>query len=205
MSPRTQRITGAIALFLVFCTTQVYVSAGFAAPDNADETAQTQAPDLAGILTTVGNKPISVNGAASITGTTILNGASIETPAGVGATVSLGKLGSLEIEQDAKLTLTFQANNTANNIKVVLLKGCVTLRTSKGTLGEIETSKNAISKTDPKADGVLRVCHPDSVKLAAAGAAGGLGKLAIAAIIGGPAAALIPVVTPGNNPSNSNP
>jgi hypothetical protein len=201
MSPRTQRITGAIALFLVFCTTQVYVSAGFAAPDKADEPAPMQTQDAAGILTTVGNKPISVNGAASITGATILNGASIETPAGVGATVSLGKLGSLEMEQDAKLTLNFQANS----IKVVLLKGCVTLRASKGTVGEIETSKDATSKTDPKADGVLRVCHPDSVKLAAASAAGGLGKLAIAAIIGGPAAALIPVVAPGNNPSNSNP
>jgi hypothetical protein len=201
MKSRTQHITGAIALFIVFCVSQVYVSAGFAAPDAAvkDEPAQPQS--WSGILTTVGNKSITVNGAASITGATILSGASIETPAGVGATVSLPNLGSLEIEQDAKLTLTFQANS----IHVLLLRGCVTLHANKGVTGKIETSKDAISETDPKDDGVLRVCHPDSVKLAAATSAGGLGALATAAIIGGPAAALIPVITPGDNPSLSNP
>jgi hypothetical protein len=158
--------------------------------------------DSPGILTTVGNKPISVNGAASITGTTVLSGASIETPEGVSATVSLGKLGSLEIEQNAKLTLSFQTGS----IKVILLQGCVTLHAKKGVTGDIETSKDAHSKTDPKADGVLRVCHPNSVKLASAAAgAGGLSKLAMLAIIGGPAVAIIPVITPGNNPSNSNP
>ncbi|MBC8030509.1 MAG: hypothetical protein H7Z16_10400 [Pyrinomonadaceae bacterium] len=205
MNSKTQRIAGIVALLLVFCTSQIYVSAGFAAPDPAPvlaETSLTQEQDSPGILTTVGNKPINVNGAASITGATVLSGASIETPEGVSATVSLGKLGSVEIEQNAKLTLNFQLNS----IKVILLQGCVTLRANKGITGEIETSKDAISRTDPKTDGVLRVCHPDSVKLAAAtAAAGGLGKLAMLAIIGGPAAAIIPVITPGNNPSNSNP
>jgi hypothetical protein len=201
MRSKTQRITGAIVLFFVFCISQVYLSAGFAAPDAAvkDEPAQTQ--DWSGILTTNSNKAITVNGAASITGATILSGATIETPAGVGATVTLAKLGSLEIEQDAKLILTFQVDR----IHVLLLKGCVTLHTDKNITGKIETSKDAISETDPKDVGVLRVCHPNAVKLAAASPAGGLGKLATAAIIGGPAAALIPVITPGDNPSNSNP
>lgn len=205
MNSRTQRKASVIALFLVFCTSQIYVSAGFAAPEAATGVSEPRllpAQDAAGILTTIGNKPISVNGAASITGTTILSESSIETPEGVGATVSLGKLGSLEIEQNAKLTLNFQFDS----IKVILLQGCVTLRANKGITGEIETSKDAVSKTDPKTDGVLRVCHPDSVKLASAtAAAGGLGKLAMLAIIGGPAAAIIPVVTPGDNSSNSNP
>lgn len=211
MNPRTQRIAGIVALLIVFCTSQIYVSAGLAAPDAtalASETSLTQVQDSPGILTTVGNNPISVNGAASITGATVLSGANIETPAGVSATVNLAKLGSLEIEQNAKLTLNFQAAS----INVILLQGCVTLRANKGITGEVETSKDAASKTDPKTDGVLRVCHPDSVKLASAAsaasagaAADGLGKLAMLAIIGGPAAAIIPVVAPGSNPSNSNP
>lgn len=202
MNSKTKRIASVIALFLVFCTSQILVTAGFVAPEAASANDPSQGQVAAGILTTVGNKPISVNGAASITGTTILSGATIETPQGVGATVSLEKLGSLEMEQDAKVTLTFQSDS----IHVLLLKGCVTLHANKGITGKIETSKDAISKTDPKEDGVLRVCHPDSVKLAsAAAAAGGLGKLATLAIIGAPAVAIIPVITPGSNPSNSIP
>jgi len=202
MNSKTKRIASVIALFLVFCTSQILVTAGFGASESASQTNLPQGQVAPGILTTVGNKRISVNGADSITGTTILSGATIETPPGVGATISLEKLGSLEMEQDAKVTLTFQSGS----IHVLLLKGCVTLRANKGVTGKIETSKDAISKTDPKADGVLRVCHPDSVKLASAAAAGGgLGKLATLAIIGGPAAAIIPAITPGSNPSNSIP
>lgn len=205
MNPRTQRITSVLALFLVFCTSQVYVGVSFAqreAATSVSTTPASQMQDPAGILTTVGNKPVTVNGASSITGTTILSGATIETPDGVGATVSLGMRGALEMEQKAKVTLTFQADS----IKVMLLEGCVTLRATKGTTGEIETSIGAVGKTDPKTGGVLRVCHPDSVKEAAAVAAvGGLGRLATLAVIGGPAAAIIPVIAPGSNPSNSNP
>lgn len=204
MTSTPQRLTSVIALLLIFCTSQIYVSAGFAAPDVATGVGESQllpAQDAVGILTTIGNKPISVNGAASITGTSILSGASIETPEGVGASVNLGKLGSLEIEPNAKLTLNFRFDN----IKVILLQGCVTLYANKGITGEIETSKDAVSKTDPTKDGVLRVCHPDSAKLAAAPAVVGLGKLVWLAIFGGPAAVIVPVVTPGDNPSASNP
>lgn len=199
MTSKAKRAGSVFALLLVFFVSQVFVTAGFVA---TEATTQSQAQTSAGILTTVGNKPISVNGTEAITGATILSGATIETPEGVGASVSLAQLGSLEMEQNAKVELRFQSGS----IKVLLLKGCVTLHAKKGVVGEIETSKDAINKTDPTADGVLRVCHPDSVKLAsAAAAAGGLGKLATIAIIGAPAAVLIPVVTPGGNPSDSNP
>jgi len=200
MNSKAKRTASVTALFLVFCTSQIYVSAGFLAPDAASAGVQ-QGQDSVGILTTQGNKPVSVNSADSITGTTILSGANIETPAGIGATINLRDLGSVEIEQDSKLVLTFQPGS----IKVVLLRGCVTVKAHKGVLGEIETAKDAVSKTDPKTEGVLRVCHPESVRVAAAEAAGGLGTLATAAILAAPAAVIIPVVTPGNNPSNSLP
>lgn len=204
MNTRSTRITCALALFLIFSIFQVYIGYSFAAPEDrivVGGTPASQMQDAAGILTTIGNKPITLNGASAITGTTILTGASIETPDGVGATVSLGTRGSLEIEPKAKLTLTFHADS----IKVMLLEGCVTLRARKGITGEIESSKGLVSKTDPKEDGVLRVCHPDSVLIASAVASGGLSKLALLAIIGGPAAVIIPVIVPGSNPSNSNP
>ena len=202
MNSKTKRLASVIAIFLVVCTSQILVTAGFVAPEDTSVNDQSQGQVAAGILTTVGNKPITVNGAASITGTTILSGASLETPHEVEATVSLPTLGSLEMEQDAKVTLTYQSDQ----VHVLLLKGCVTLRANKGVTGIIETSKDVISKTDPKEDGVLRVCHPDSVLLAAAPAAvGGLGKLATLAVIGVPAAVAIPVITSGSNPSNSNP
>ena len=204
MNSRTKRITSALALLLIFSISQVYVGYSFAAPEDPTVVSGPPAPqmqDPAGILTTIGNKPITVNGTTAITGTTILSGASIETPDGVGATVSLDTQGSLEIAPKAKLNLTFHTDG----IKVMLLEGCVTLRAKKGVTGEIETSKGPVSKTDPKEGGVLRVCHPDSVLIAAAAASGGLSKLAMLAIIGGQAAVVIPVIVPGSNPSNSSP
>ncbi len=200
MNSKAKRVVSITALFLVFCTSQIYVSAGFMAPEATSAGVQ-QGQDSVGILTTLGNKAVSVNGAESITGTTIISGANLETPAGIGATVSLGNLGSVEIEQDSKLVLTFHPGS----IKVLLLRGCVTVKAHKGVLGEIETAKDAVSKTDPKAEGLLRVCHPGSVRVAAAEAAGGLGTLATAAILAAPAAVIIPVVSPGSNPSNSLP
>ncbi len=203
MNPRTQRITSVFALFLVFCMSQVGIS--FAAPETATAVAEIPVPqmdDRIGILTTVGNKPVTVNDVATITGATILFGSNIETPAGVRATVSLGVRGRVEIEQHAKLMLSFHVAS----IKVILHKGCVTLHANKGTTGEIETSRDMVSKTDPKEDGVLRVCHPDSVMEASSVAAvPGLDLLSMLWVIGGPAAAIVPVVVPGSNPSISIP
>ncbi len=199
MNSKAKRAGSAFALLLVFCVSQIFVGAGVVATESQTPT---QVANSAGILTTIGSKPVKVNGAEAITGTTILSGAEIQTREGVGANVSLAQLGSLEMEPNAKVTLTFQSGA----IKVLLLKGCVTLNARKGVTGEIETSKDAINKTDPTADGVLRVCHPDSAQLASAAAArGGSGKLAKLTIIGVPSALLIPGVTPGSNPSNSNP
>ena len=203
MNPKTQRIASVLALLLVFCISQAGMS--FAAPDPATAGLGTPAPqlqDAVGILTTVGNKPIMVNEAASTTGATILSGVTIETPEAVGATVTLGRRGSLEIEQYTKLTLNFQVNS----IKVQLLKGCVTLNAKKGTTGEIETTKGLVSKTDPKTDAVLRVCHPDSVMEAGAViAAPGLNLLSTLGVLSGPAAAVAPAIVPGSNPSISSP
>ncbi len=205
MNSRSKRITTILALLLLVYFSNVYLGVSFAAPEGTTAAADTPAPTqqiVAGILTTAGNKPVSVDGASAITGTTIFSGATIETPTGVAANVSLGSLGSVDLEQDTKLTLTYQSDR----IKVVLLAGCVTVTANKGVTGEIETSKDMVSRTDPEKGGVLRVCHPDSVLEAgvvvapAVGALSGLFGAAVPAAL-----VVVPAILPGDNPSNSIP
>lgn len=204
MNSRFKKITSAVTFLLLVCVSNVYLGVGFAAPETLTDHVETPAPqqNLAGVLTSVGDEPVMVDGATAITGTTILDGAMIETPNGVSATINLNTLGSVELEQDTKIKLTFQAYR----IKVVLLAGCVTVNANPGVLGEIETSKDVISKTDSKKGGVLRVCHPDSVATASVAVAGAVGPLATLGSVAAPAAAIVvPAVLPGDNPSNSVP
>ena len=184
-------------MLLVFAAAQVYVVLSFAAPGSVvpGESVAMTPQQPTGILTTQGNKEISVNGTNSISGATIISGASIETPAGVSATVSLGSRGSLSIEPNTKLTVEFDQSN----VKVMLTEGCGSLRSKKGTTGEISTPKGSAGKTDPAQDGKLETCPGRSV--APIGTAGGLFSLgtaaAVAIIAGGATAVAVPVTPRG--------
>jgi hypothetical protein len=217
MSSKSKRVTTIIALLLVFATSQAYVGVSFAVPGpnsaGAEGAFEPQQP--AGILTTQGNKAVSVNGATAITGATILSGASIETPDGVGGTVNLGALGWVEISPNTKLTLEFEQGK----IKIMLTEGCFVLHAKKGTAGEVDTSLGVAGKTESDKDAVISICFPKgatapvvngggSVATAGAAAAGkgglfGLGTAASVAIIGGAGAAatIIPLALRGSNPS----
>ena len=217
MSSRQKHISSAIALFLIFATAQVYVGVSLATPLHVSVPAANSAAlpqEPAGILQVPDGKAITVNGASAITGATIVNGAIVETPDGVAATVAFGSPGSLEIQPHAKLTLDVHDGS----IKVMLAKGCVILRTKKGTAGEIDTPDGVLGKNDPAKDGVLKVCTKDAVAAvatapavavaaaAAAGVGGGLGTVAAVAVIGGLTAAsfIVPAVR-GTNPSTVTP
>jgi hypothetical protein len=202
MSSIQRRISSTIAILVIFATAQVYLGVSLAASKPAVIPLGISAPapqQPAGVLTISGGNAITVNGTSAATGATILDGASIETPAGVGANVAFGGPGSLKIEPDAKLTLELRDGS----IKVMLLKGCITLRTKKGTAGEIDTSAGVAGKTDVAKDGVLRVCAPGAVATApAAAGGGGLSGVAIAAIIGGGVGVIAAVLgSRGSNPS----
>ena len=206
MSSRQRRVSSAIALLLIFSTAQVYVGVSLAASWHVSVPAANSAPvpqEPAGILQIPGGKAIMVNGASAITGATIVNGAIIETPDGVGATVAFGSPGSLQIDPNAKLTL--EVHN--GSIKVMLLKGCVILRTKKGTAGEIDTPEGVAGKTDPAKDGELKVCTKGAVLIAPGTAGGGgLSGAAIAGIVvGGGAAVAVGLALRGNNPSTITP
>ena len=107
------------------------------------------------VLTTSGNKPVMVNDASTFTGATILNGDSIETPAEVGGMISIPGHGRLEITPNAKLTLGL---DSAGNLKVNLLRGCVTMSTIKGTTGEVYNSTRTLGITEAANDASLNVC-----------------------------------------------
>src|SRR2546423_1668280 len=124
----------AVALTLVFAVTQVYVGLAFAAaPGVVNRRVNPQ--QISGILTTQGNKPVSVNGASATTGATILNGALIETPDGVTATITVPGHGVLTIAANSRVLI---ALDPSGNITVNVREGCVVLHTNKGTAGEID-------------------------------------------------------------------
>lgn len=201
-----RKSVGVVALATVFTITQVYVAATFGGPQKAIVTgpqAATTAQQANGVLSTQGNKAITVNGASAVGGATIVSGANIETPDATGGTVNLGKRGSLQIDPGSRLTIEF----TANTIKVTLLQGCVILRARVGTTGEIDTAQGVAGKTDPATGGVLQTCAPGSVARAPAAAAGngglfGLGTAStIALLVGSGGLTAAPILTSGGNSS----
>jgi hypothetical protein len=207
MDFRFKRITSAVALFLALAVAHSYLPATFAdsraeSNENADPVSLASPQQAAAMLTTLGNKPITLNGANAISGATVMTGAMIETPDQVGATVNLPGHFSLEISPNAKLSTDF----SLSGIKVNLIQGCVVLNTKKGTTGEIATSRGVVAKADGSKDERLEVCDP-SIATAPAAASAGLspgGKIAIAAAIIG-AISLIPILTGGGNPSPGSP
>jgi hypothetical protein len=201
MSFKPERTSIAIAVILVLVVGQVYIGISFAEASSVvlgESMAMTQ-PQTLGILTTEGNKEITVNGTNSISGATIVNGATLETPTGVSATVSVGSRGSLEIEPNTKLTVQFDQSG----LKVMLTEGCVNLRTKQGTTGEISTPKGSYGKTDAAQDGKLEMCPRRSASSNAVAAAGqaGLFELGTAAgvaiIVRGASAVAVPVAPRG--------
>lgn len=204
------RITIVTAIVLIFAVTQVYFGIGFAKSNTRTEPLVPEPPPITAILTTRGNRPITVNGGNALSGATILTGSIIETPDQVGGVISLGSLSNLEIEPNSKVKLEFDENG---NLKVTVMRGCATARTKKNVIAQIDTSLGVAGKTDPKSRGFLSVCFPPgatapTVSTAPAGAASarsGLSALALLLLLGGGGVAGILLGFRGTNPSPSGP
>jgi hypothetical protein len=195
----------AIAALLLFSIAQIGLQVGFAEPNNT--TAATAVPQqVVARLTTRNNLPITVNGLSANTGATILTGATIETGADTSATVNLGPLGTLDIDPNTKLVLTYDDDG---NIKALIIFGCAVLTAKEKTKGEVATEQGKSEKNDPAAGGVLRLCGPGAapVNPSTGGTGGlfGLGKAATIAIIAGAGAAASTPLFFQDNPSGSNP
>jgi len=195
------RITKVISLVLTFVIAQVFLGLAFAAPSAADKRIDVPPPQAAAVLTTQGNKPITVNGASATSGATILSGMTIETPSDVSATVNIPGHGTLMIPANTKLTLEF---DQAGNILVALVQGCVVLATKKGTRGEVNNARASLGKSDGSNDATIDTCQTRTIPATVGG--GGLStgaKVAIAAAVIGGGSTALAFALRGSNPSPS--
>lgn len=162
-------------------------------------------PPLTGILTTSGNRPITVNGIGTASGATILDGAALETPSDVTANVDIPGHAVIEIATNTALTVRLGQDGY---VTVTILRGCLTLRTRKGTTGEVYDTRAVLGKTDPARDDVVETCHDKGAGAPVPGPGGlfGLGRAATIAIItSGIFAGTIAIVEFRSNPSPSAP
>jgi hypothetical protein len=143
MTVRHHKAFSAIALFLVFSVTQVYVQASLVASTPNNSKGATAL--VSGKLATRSGGLIKLNGNDVGPGTTILSGAQIQTPSDIGATVQLGALGKVDLAPETSLTLNF----SQSNVDVKLDSGYVVLTTMKGIDGTMTTPNGIVSKSDP--------------------------------------------------------
>ncbi|HXM48298.1 MAG TPA: hypothetical protein VN956_10670 [Pyrinomonadaceae bacterium] len=225
MNFKYQKITTMTALLVAFAIGQLYIVTTFAEVSSNAFLPEVVPAALMGVLTTTNNKPITINGASATSGATIPSGVTIETPSGVGATIRIGRLGSICIAPNTKLSLEF--DQQGNLVKVTVNEGCVILRTTKNVSGVINGAQGALGQIAAATGGSLDVCaiagaapaiSQGAAAVAGAGASaadcGAAGAAAIpptgippavaAAFIGGGAAGLY-LLFRGSNPSPSAP
>jgi len=226
MNFKYQKITAATALILALAVGQLYIGTTFAEVSSNAIVPEAVPAAIMGVLTTTNNKPITVNGASATSGATIPSGVTIETPSGVGATIRLGRLGSICIAPSTKLNIEF--DEQGNVVRVTVTEGCVILRTTKNVSGVINGAQGALGQIAAATGGSLDVCARAGVAPAinqgaavdsgagasavdcnaAAGAAAvpptGMPPAVAAAFIGGGAAGLY-LLFRGSNPSPSAP
>lgn len=98
----------------------------------------------------VADGPVTINGVKSRTGDTVFPGAYIQTVAGVGATVQMGRLGQIDISPDTKLLLNYDRGSILTEVKI----GCAVLAANNGIQGVLTmpggiTKKNNLLKNEP--------------------------------------------------------
>ena len=224
MNSRHQKITTVTALLVTLAVGQLYIGVTLAEPTKGAGSFDAVPAAIMGVLSTTSNKAITVNGASAVSGATIPSGATIETPSGVGATIRLGRLGSLCIAPNTKLTLEF--DQQGNIVKVNVIEGCVILRSPKNVSGIVNGAQGVLGQIGGSTGGSVDVCSrpgaAPSINQGAAvdagagasatdcGAAGaavaptGIPPAVAAAFIGGGAAGLY-LLFRGSNPSSSAP
>jgi hypothetical protein len=195
----------AVALLIACCVMQVYVFAEPTVPPTNSPLTDVS-PQAGGTIKTTDNKPVLVNGNNVTSGTTILSGSTVETPAGVSATIQLG-FAEVDIAPGSVLVLDFTPNVS---VKVTLKQGCVTLRMKDEAQGTIVAPDGTTIATGDRK--VANVCYPNKgaapvVSQTASGVSGAdraLLILLIASTAGIVTYALV-LAGRGQNPSPSSP
>lgn len=168
----TSRVTKAAAAGLVLSLTQLALGGGLtraaSTPAAAAPPAKTEAAPR-GHLATRGDGVVSVDGARARTGQTVFSGQQIQTPAGVGATVGLGRLGRLDMAPESSLTLSFGDSRVVARVA----GGCVVLTAGEGVEGVVETGATTEKAQAASID--MCVDPADGVALKGAAADAGVG------------------------------
>ena len=199
MANRKRKAMMALAAFLAFALSQVYVQAGL---PNAPTTPVPQRT-ITATLHTKGNQPVSINGNSAGTGTTLLTGTTIETPDQVSATIDLGPAGTVEVGPNSKIELTFDANG---NVHVKLIRGCASTKKKANGVGEADVSTDTVTDATNPRKRQAGGCLLPNGQLGSFPAGGGLTGAeegAIGAGIGG-GVILAVILARGGNSSPSN-
>ncbi|MBV9926045.1 MAG: hypothetical protein JOZ96_13590 [Acidobacteria bacterium] len=175
MSTLKSKIVKATALSLALAVTHVCLGAELVRAASARLIAKATGVQggAQGRLTTRGNNAVTVNGNSAKSGETIFSGQSIQTPAGVGATVNLPGIGRVDIAPNTNLTLTFENGK----VDVVLVSGCVIVTANRGNAGSVE-SGGSTQKTEGDQGGTIDVCSsttPGATPVVGQGAAAAAG------------------------------
>lgn len=120
-----------LSLVVLLAVMNVYVFANGVVAKNANESASAKV--LLGKLVTNSNRPVLVNGGEAITGTIILSGTQLTTPAASLATVHLDKLGSVMIAPSSTVTVNFDTKS----ITVKVASGDAIVTTVEGVKGTV--------------------------------------------------------------------
>jgi hypothetical protein len=209
MVSRHRNIRKWVGLLTVLCVLQIYVFAGSTDAPTLPVSRAAASPQVGATLKTTNNQPITVNGNSVKSGTTVLSGASLETPAGVGATVKMDGFAVLDMSPDTELTLEFTPGGP---VTVTLKRGCVALATMGDAEGTIILPDGGTVKTGDRK--YAEVCHPrrEGAPAVIPGAGGSAGAashtgLVLAVLLGATGGTVIGLVLPGRgeNPSPSTP
>lgn len=208
MVSRHQNIRKWVGLLTVLCVLQIYVFAGSTDAPTLTESRAAASPQTGATLKTTANKPVIVNGNSVKAGTTVLSGSSVETPAGIGATLQMG-FAVLDMSPETELTVEFTPGGP---VTVTLKRGCVALATMGDAEGTIITPDGGTVKTGERK--YAEVCHPKRAGAPAVipGAGGSIGAgvstgLVLAILLGATGGTVIGLALPGRgeNPSQSTP
>src|SRR5437870_4929820 len=122
-----------LSLLVLLAVTNVYVFANGAMSTAKSANEAGSAKVLLGKLITMSDRPILVNGGEAITGTIILSGAHLVTPAAGLATVQLDNLGTVMVAPSSNVTIAFDLKSVTVNVA----SGDATLTTVAGVKGTV--------------------------------------------------------------------
>ena len=170
---RQQRITGSVVLFLVFSISHLYVAASLTTGSAQTQNPSKSAVPMVGRLEVHGGRHILVDNNDTESGSTILDGQTLETSDCKSATVHLlpvgvigpavRDIGEIELATNTKAVI----NYSAGSVKVRLLRGCGRVQMSSAIESTIDTPDGASVQAMQRGTPELKfaeICFPSNEK-----------------------------------------